>query len=243
MKIYIGCSGYSYNDWTGKFYPSDLSKSQWLTHYSDHFNTVEINNTFYKAPSQKVLSRWKEQTPPDFKFTIKAYRFFTHMKKLKVDDAFLESLHMFQDTISIMHDKMGCMLWQLPRNLKMNLEKLGALSSNLDHSVHHVIEFRDLSWFNEEVYQALEQNQLAYCMLSAPGKLPEDTRATGPAAYLRFHGKSKWYHYLYSDEELMDWKKKLQKLKGIEELYIYFNNDVNAHAVENALSLRRMMKA
>ncbi len=241
MKIFIGCSGYSYKDWKKKFYPEELPKKEWLSFYAEHFNTVEINNTFYKFPTQDQLSQWKDQTPKSFKFTIKANRYLSHMKKLKVDDDFMKSLKGFNESLESIKDKLGCVLWQLPGNLKENIPKLETFFDKLDHQMQHVIEFREKSWFNDQVYDVLRKHNIAYCMLSAPDDLPEEVVTTSKTAYLRFHGKSTWYNYEYSDEELNTWKNRLNKLKGINQLFIYFNNDHQAYAVKNAKALKEMM--
>ncbi|MFO7978079.1 MAG: DUF72 domain-containing protein [Bacteroidales bacterium] len=241
MKMFIGCSGYSYNDWNKKFYPEDLPKKDWLSFYAEHFNTVEINNTFYKFPTEDQLSQWKDETPAGFKFTIKANRYLSHMKKLKVDDDFMQSLERFNDTLESIKEKLGCVLWQLPGNLKQNIPKLETFFDKLDKSMQHVIEFREKSWFNDPVYQVLRKHGIAYCILSAPDDLPEDVVTTSNTAYLRFHGKSTWYNYEYSDDELLSWKNRVNKLKGIDQIFIYFNNDHQAYAVKNAMALKEMM--
>jgi uncharacterized protein YecE (DUF72 family) len=113
METFIGCSGFHYADWKKKFYPEDLPKKKWLAYYAEHFNSVEINNTFYKMPVEKLLLDWKEKTPRGFKFTIKANRYFTHQKKLKVDADFHNSFQPFTETLNALEDRLGCVLWQL----------------------------------------------------------------------------------------------------------------------------------
>jgi uncharacterized protein YecE (DUF72 family) len=234
METYIGCSGYHYSDWKKKFYPEDLPRDEWLAYYAGHFNTVEINNTFYKMPSRADLKQWYERTPDQFRFTIKANRFFTHLKKLKQDDAFSERLEDFQDILKALKNKLSCVLWQLPGNLHKNVPKLESFCNMVDHGVTHVIEFRHPSWFDDEVYEALEKGGVSFCILSAPGKLPETIRVTSRTAYVRFHGKDKWYDYHYGEKELEDWKDRLDRLKDTDTLFAYFNNDQHANAVENA---------
>ncbi len=238
MKTYIGCSGFHYSDWKKKFYPEDLPKKNWLEFYAEQFNTVEINNTFYKMPEEKDLKKWKETTPASFQFTLKANRYFTHQKKLNIDDDFKDRFSSFMDAASVMDKKLGCILWQLPRNQHKDVSKIESLGKLLNDTSHHVIEFRHESWFDEEVYGALSDYKLSFCILSAPDKLPEETLATSKVAYLRLHGKKDWYRYNYSDNELKTWHKRLKGLKNVTELYVYFNNDYEAHAVENAKTLK-----
>jgi uncharacterized protein YecE (DUF72 family) len=234
IKTFIGCSGFHYADWKKKFYPENLPKKNWLAYYTEHFNTVEINNTFYKMPGEKLFLDWKEKTPREFKFTIKANRYFTHQKKLNTDSDFQDSFYSFNDTLKALGTSLGCVLWQLPGNLHRNDQKLEDICKLLGKDNSHVFEFRHNSWFDQSVYEILEKYNVSFCMLSAPGKLPEDVRNTTETAYLRFHGKKTWYNYHYSDEELDNWKHKLKDLKNASELYVYFNNDHQAYAVENA---------
>jgi uncharacterized protein YecE (DUF72 family) len=241
MNIYIGCSGYSYKDWRKKFYPEDLPEKKWLSYYSEKFNTVEINNTFYKYPTENQLQQWVKNTPDDFKFTIKGHRFFTHMKKLKSDDSFMDSLNRFMGLLDVLEDKLACILWQLPGNLHKDIERLDEFFKKTGNSAQHVIEFRHRSWFDELVYEKLRHHKVSFCILSAPNGLPEDTITTSKTAYLRFHGKSTWYNYEYSNSELKTWTERLEKLEDIDDLFIYFNNDNNAYAVKNALKLMNML--
>ncbi len=242
MRTYTGCSGYHYSDWKDQFYPEDLPKDRWLAYYADHFNTVEINNTFYKMPSEGDLKQWKEQTPAHFRFTIKANRFFTHLKKMKQDDDFKQRLDDFREILKSLDNKLSCVLWQLPGNLHRNLSKLESFCNLLDQGVNHVIEFRHASWFDEEVYEVLEQEGVSFCMLSAPDELPEEVRAITSTAYIRFHGKDRWYDYHYSKKELRDWKERLERLEDVDSLFTYFNNDQHAHAVENARYLKSLFQ-
>lgn len=240
MKKYIGCSGFHYAGWKNKFYPEDIAEEKWLPYYAKHFNTVEINNTFYSMPEKESLQSWIDLTPDHFKFTVKANRFFTHMKKLKLDDSVLNSLQEFQDTVSVLDNKLGCILWQLPSNLHKNTGKLNSFSEALDMSIKHVLEFRHDSWFSEDVFNLLEENEIAFCILSAP-ELPDTVRTTTNFAYMRFHGTDEWYDYHYSDNELNRWKKRLDEINGVKELYIYFNNDPNAWSAENAEKLKSIL--
>lgn len=240
-KKYIGCSGYYYNDWKEKFYPAGLAKSKWLQYYSTHFNTVEINNTFYKMPAENALRKWYNDTPANFIFTLKGYRFMTHIKKLHIDEIFKENLVEFQTKAHILKEKLGSVLWQFPHSVKINLSRLEAFFQLLDPSIQHVIEFRDIGWFNDEVYQLLTKYHIAFCMVSAPGDLSEEVRVTSDVAYLRFHGKSDWYRYEYSTEELEQWNVKLSQIQ-VKQFYAYFNNDFNANAVRNGLTFARIME-
>jgi uncharacterized protein YecE (DUF72 family) len=240
MEVYIGCSGFRYEDWKNHFYPGNLSRDHWLEYYSQYFNSVEINHTFYSYPREENLRCWLDNTPDDFRFSIKAHRFFSHQKKLETDASFLESLDEFQSTLHVLKEKLGCVLWQLPGNFHKDVPRFQTFCSKLDRSMRHAIEFRHPSWFNESVYEILRECDVSYCILSAPNGLPEDLVATNKTAYLRFHGKSTWYNYLYTVDELFDWKERLDKLNDIDQLFIYFNNDHNANAIQNANNLKAL---
>ncbi len=236
MAYYIGCSGYHYDDWKGKFYPEDLEKKKWLEYYSEHFNTVEINNTFYQIPEKKTLKEWVSITPDDFRFAVKGSRYITHMKKLKDPG---EHLKKFYDGIKPLRKKTDVILWQLPGNLHKNKEKLENFCKILDKDFRNVIEFRHTSWFNDEIYDLLAEYDVMTCSLSAPGDLPEVLVDRTKSVYLRFHGKEEWYKYDYSREELKKWVERLKKSKA-KDYYVYFNNDHEAHSTENAMTLKEL---
>lgn len=163
----------------------------------------------------------------------------THVKKLHIDDPFKTTLSDFQRKAYILKEKLGTILWQFPHSVKLNLERLEHFFQLLDPGIQHVVEFRDLSWFNEEVYQLLAKYHVTFCMLSAPG-FPEEARFTSPIGYLRFHGKD-WYRYNYTHDDLYQWKQILASSR-FEKLFVYFNNDFEAHAVYNGLTFAEMLK-
>src|SRR5690554_1355913 len=189
MKTMIGCSGFHYKHWKGKFYPEKLPQKKWLPYYAQSFDTVEINNTFYRMPEEKNIRSWMEQTPAHFRFTIKANRYFTHQKKLHVDDDFRNQYEAFDTAVKILGNRLGCVLWQLPGSLRRDDSRIHNLFRLFDKTTVNVMEFRHESWFNDEIYNLLSEHNVSYCMLSAPGNLPEEVLATAPTAYVRFHGK------------------------------------------------------
>lgn len=235
LKKYIGCSGYYYNHWKGLFYPEDLAKTKWLPFYAQHFNTVEINSSFYHIPLDSTINNWYRITPPHFVFTLKGYRFVTHLKKLNIDTSILELLYDFQRKAYLLKDKLGCILWQLPKSLGMDLDKLEKFCKALDTSIPQVFEFRHGSWFNNEVNQLLSNYNCTFCILSAPDNIPETVYATSDTAYLRFHGKNGWYDDNYSEDQLNQWVDKLKPLVGVKKLFAYFNNDFHGFAVNNGI--------
>jgi len=237
MEKFIGCSGFHYKDWKGKFYPEDIKKEDWLEYYSKSFNSVEINNTFYKIPEKDTLKYWLWQTPEDFRFSLKGSRYITHMKKLKDCKKHVER---FYKAIEPLEEKLGAVLWQLPGNLHRNDEKIETFCKELDNTYTNVIEFRHISWFNREIYELLSSYGVTVCSLSAPGDLPEMLEDSSGKIYLRFHGKEEWYRYQYSEEELGEWTEKIHQ-SGAGISYVYFNNDYKAYAVENGIKMKELL--
>ncbi len=241
MTKFIGCSGFHYDDWKGKFYPEDLSKDEWLPYYAEHFQTVEINNSFYGLPSEKTLENWHKQTPRHFKFTMKGSRYVTHQKKLVNDENMREAVKIFYERVEKLRGKLGCVLWQLPGNLHRNDEKLKNFCSFLSSDFKNVIEFRHESWFDDKIYRMMKKQNVGFCILSAPDTLPETPAVTTDTAYVRFHGKDEWYVYDYSNRELKEWAERIEDLSA-ERVYCYFNNDTEAKAVKNAQFLQKKLK-
>lgn len=239
---YIGCSGYYYKHWIGLFYPEDLPKYKWLPFYAEHFRTVEINSSFYHMPKDSAVTNWYKITPPDFVFTLKGYRYITHLKKLVIDEKVIQLLADFQQKAYLLKEKLGCILWQLPASVKVNLQKLEDFCKILDRGIPQVFEFRHSSWFVPEVFSLLKEYNCSLCMLSAPGNLPEMVYATSDIAYLRFHGKNGWYDDNYSNEQLDRWVEMLKPLK-VTKLFVYFNNDFHAFAINNALYFAKVFNA
>ncbi len=237
-KFFVGCSGWSYGAWSGKFYPADLKQGEWLAYYARNFNTVEVNMSFYRFPFKNMVKGWYDRTPKGFLFTLKANRMITHVKKLKGTEKLLASFYSLAD---LLHEKLACILFQIPpsltkdKHMKTLEDFLTALSP--DHK--NVIEFRHKSWFCREVYDLLSVHKTIFCILSAPD-LPSDAVVTGNLAYVRFHGVSSWYDHHYSQEELTGWAKRIKGLKV--DTFAYFNNDVNAYAPQNALELGSILK-
>ncbi len=240
MYTFIGCSGFHYDHWKGPFYPQDLSQKEWLPHYAKYFKTVEINNSFYRLPKKQTLKKWHEQTPGNFRFTMKGSQYITHRKKLVDDDNLRSGLNNFYNTVEVLGGKLGCILWQLPGNLHRNDKKLDTFCSRLSTDFKNVMEFRHRSWFAEPIMGILSKHQVSYCIISAPDDLPEDMHITTDTGYMRFHGKSQWYNYNYSDDELQDWSIKIKKMSA-PRIYIYFNNDAETNAVKNARYLQELL--
>jgi uncharacterized protein YecE (DUF72 family) len=238
-NYFLGCSGWYYNDWAGRFYPEKLAKSKWLEYYSEHFNTVEINNTFYRFPNEKTVKGWYNKTPDDFKITLKANQLITHRKRFKDTQSTINRFYKLSD---ILEDKLGCILFQIPPSKSKDIDFLKNALKQFDPEKNNIIEFRHPSWFNEEVYNLLNEFEAGFCSVSSPD-LPEDLITTFPVVYVRFHGMgAEKYRYIYPKEELKEWAVKI-KNSDVKYVFCYFNNDYNANAPKNAEMLQEMINS
>jgi len=237
MIYHLGTSGWSYKDWKGRFYPEELPQKDWLPYYGEHFNTVEINMTFYRFPKPETLQGWLDKVPAHFKFTLKANRQITHFKKIK---GVKNEVRYFYVLANSLEEKLGCILFQLPPSLTMDLDLLEEFLSILSTKYKNVIEFRHESWYTEKVYKLLETYKVIFCIVSS-SKVPKTVVETTETTYSRFHGLTGGYRYSYLDEELKRWAETIKKTKS-KECYIYFNNDYQAHAVANCRTLGEILQ-
>jgi uncharacterized protein YecE (DUF72 family) len=238
MKLYIGTSGWVYNHWRGLFYPQGLAQAKWLEFYSQHFATVELNNSFYHLPSEKAFEAWRNRTPPGFVYTVKVSRLITHLKKLRNVETALET---FLSRARLLHEKLGPLLYQLPPNMPRNEALLQAFLELLPRGLYHAFEFRNESWFDEEVFTLLRKYGIGFCIYDMPGFVTP-IAATADFAYIRFHGSAGMYESCYSDSEIEAWANRIEKLgQRLTSVYVYFNNDSQAFAVRNAKMLARRL--
>lgn len=237
-KWYIGTSGWSYEHWRERFYPGDLKQIDWLGYYARHFGTVEINATFYRLPSEGMLIGWSKRTPSGFRFAIKGSRRITHSHKLRDIGA---PLQVFLERISLIKEKVLCILWQLPPSLQFDLPLLEQFCSQLPASFRYAIEFRHASWIQDRTFDLLARYNIAHCTISAPG-LPCNLTATTDFVYIRFHGINGWYSYQYSEADLFWWRDRIKAMgESVDKVLGYFNNDYEAYAVRNALRLKELL--
>jgi uncharacterized protein YecE (DUF72 family) len=235
LQYYIGTSGWHYDHWRYLFYPDKLPKAKWLEFYSRHFTTVELNNSFYRLPSEEAFANWRDSSPDNFTFAVKVSRFITHIKRLKNIE---QPLDTFLGRAKILKDKLGPLLYQLPPNMHRNDARLESFLSLLPQELKHVLEFRHESWLGEGVFEILRRYNAGLCVFDMPG-LSCPLVATANFAYVRFHGSTELYSSCYSDDELADWARRLAGLAPeVREVYIYFNNDAEAFAVKNAMTFR-----
>jgi uncharacterized protein YecE (DUF72 family) len=235
---YIGCSGFSYKHWKGRFYPEEVPQKKWFEYYCQHFNTVELNVTFYRVPKPEVFRSWYERSPKEFKFTVKAPRLITHYKKFKNITTEIQN---FYDIVSTnLDNKLGSVLFQMHPRFAYTEENLELLCSHLDPAFTNVIEFRHISWWQNDVYKTLKKNNITFCSISYPG-LPDTVIKTAPAMYYRFHGVPKLYLSPYSKEQLAIISKAIKTQRGVTDVYIYFNNDIDVHAIDNAKTVQHLV--
>jgi uncharacterized protein YecE (DUF72 family) len=238
--VRVGCSGWQYKHWRGNFYPTELPQRQWFDHYASIFDTVEINNSFYRLPEAATFAAWAARAPRSFVFAVKASRFLTHMKKLKDPE---EPVDRFFSRARSLRSHLGPVLYQLPPGWKLDLPRLEHFLHVLPRDVRHVIEFREPSWYTAEVYALLERHRVSLCLHDMPGSAT-GRRRVGPCVYVRFHGATGRYDGSYPDERLADWAEWLQGAASTSvPVYAYFNNDVGGHAPRNARVLRRYLES
>ncbi|GAB4191000.1 MAG: DUF72 domain-containing protein [Simkaniaceae bacterium] len=238
-EIFIGTSGWHYTHWKGPFYPEDLSESEMLGFYKDRLSTVEINNTFYQLPKIKTVKDWKKQVPDDFRFSVKASRYITHVKKLKDPKETLKKLF---TRIKYLENSLGVILFQLPGKFGKNLERLDNFLKNLPGGKKYAFEFRDLQWHDEEVYDLLEKYKAAFCIYEY-GRMQTEDVVTCGHVYIRLHGPKGAYQGKYSSKSLKSWAKKIIDWRNDgRDVYCYFDNDQKGYAPQNAIDLLEFLK-
>ena len=240
-SVRIGCSGWQYKHWRGTFYPAALPQKAWLDYYVQQFDTVEINNTFYRLPESSSFLEWRRRAPRRFEYAVKASRFLTHMKKLKDPD---EAIKRFFERARHLQRTLGPVLFQLPPRWPVNLERLRTFLDALPRRHRYAIEFREPSWYADEILQLLESRGVALCLHDMPGS--ESGRiVTGRFVYVRFHGShgGRKYGGTYSDQMLESWAEWLANcLRGGLPIYAYFNNDAHGYAPRDAARLREKIQ-
>jgi len=218
--LWAGASGYSYKEWKGSFYPADLAADDMLGWYARHLSTVEINNTFYRNPKREVLARWAESTPGHFRFAIKATRRITHDSRLKADGA-AEPLRYLYGSLEALGGKLGAVLFQLPPNLKKDVPRLRDFLALLPQHHRAAFEFRNESWFDDEVYAALQGAGASLCFSEREDDAPPPLVQTAPWGYVRLRLER------YSDDDLAAWAARLAAT-GWQQVYAYFMHEPTA---------------
>lgn len=249
-QVLIGTSGWGYDEWVGPFYPRSLRKEDYLLYYSEIFYTNEINTTFYNIPSRWVVDNWVKKTPRNFLFSAKLPQTITHEHKLDINSC-LDDLDYFLKVMEplIESRKLIAFLIQLPPsfNRKEHFSNLKEFIDNWPGSpesdnYHLVVEFRDKSWMDDEVFRYLKNKSLTYCAVIEP-LLPPRMDVTNPAfAYIRFHGYGKkiWFDYCFNEEEIKKWVHPIREvIQKVDRVGIYFNNHFSGYAAKNSLMLMK----
>jgi uncharacterized protein YecE (DUF72 family) len=236
-QVHIGTSGWHYNHWRGPFYPEKLPAARMLDFYITHFDTVELNNSFYKLPSVEAFANWRRSTPPGFCFAVKASRFLTHNKKLKDPESALQN---FLPRAEALQEKLGPILFQLPPRWRVNVDRLREFLQALPRRHRYAFEFREPSWNTEAVYDTLRRHNAAYCIYELDC-FHSPLEVTADFAYVRLHGPGGKYQGCYSPSTLREWAGRIAQWNKLRAIYIYFDNDQAAYAAQNALALKRLL--
>ena len=239
-KVYIGTSGWHYAHWRGPFYPKDLKSDRMLRFYADHFDTVEINNSFYRLPTTAAIEAWCRETAPDFCFAVKASRYITHSRKLKDPE---DSSEKFFAQIEALNERLGPVLFQLPPGWKVNAERLEDFLSVLPRRHRYAFEFRNATWNVPPVYEALRRHNCAFCIYALAG-FQSPLEITADFTYLPLHGPGDKYQGDYSKSILGTWAKRIETWrKTLTHIFIYFDNDQSGFAAKNALELKQLVES
>jgi uncharacterized protein YecE (DUF72 family) len=237
--VRIGCSGWNYSHWRERVYPKGLPQHRWLAHYASLFDTVEVNNTFYRLPNRSAVAGWVAQSPPGFVFAVKASRFLTHVKRLA---DLGQGLERFYERIEPLVDspKMGPVLWQLPPHFRRDDDRLAGALERLPAG-RHCFEFRHESWFASEVYALLRAHDAALVIGDTPQRTFQAHELTATWTFIRFHHGRRGRGGNYSERELEEWAARIEAWRREADIYAYFNNDWNAYAVRNARWLQERL--
>jgi uncharacterized protein YecE (DUF72 family) len=237
-RAYIGTSGWDYDAWQDGFY-RDQPKTQWLAACAQCFSGLEINATFNRLQRRETFQRWRDQTPPDFRFALKANRYLTHNRRLMEP---VPCVVLQRDRASGLHGKLAAVLWQLPQTLQLNLRKLEAFARALQRwrSARHAIEFRHESWFDDEVADCLRRHRIAACQSDA-ADWPLWSAVTTDFVYVRLHGRSAASGY--SEDQLRLWARRVRRWRreGLE-VHVYFEDNAAGYAPRNALRLIELVE-
>jgi uncharacterized protein YecE (DUF72 family) len=247
MEILVGTSGWAYKDWNPKFFPPDIKGAKQLPYLSERFRTVEINASFYRMPSAAVFAGWRKNSNEKFVFSVKLNRYLTHRKRLILDDESLPYLKAFIHNASALKEKFAALLIQLPPNQKAEIERLDEFLKTVRKQFARrrfkpdiAIEFRHQSWFNEQTYEILRRHRVALT-IGHSSTYPHEKVFTQDFSYIRLHGPGPMFRSKYSEEELRSWYRFMRKQKGIKKFYVYFNNDFQANAIDNATYLKSLV--
>lgn len=247
-QIYIGTSGWHYDDWIGLFYPKEVTGYNELRYHAEHFNSVENNSSFYRIARESTYKTWDKMTPDQYKFSIKLNKLITHIQRLEVNDVVREKVKYILSTTQVLRDKLGAIVIQLPPHFKYDLERLQTFLSfftaevkNQRYQFDIAIEFRNKNWFTDDVYKILEKNNTGL-VAGQSSRYPLMRRVTADVAYIRMHGPEELFASKYTAEQLAEWAAYIRSITPhVKRVYVYFNNDFHGYALENAKELQAML--
>ena len=234
--IHIGTSGWNYEHWKGIFYPPDCPKSKWLEFYAQHYGTVELNASFYRLPKPQTFENWRARTPDNFLWAVKANKYITHIKRIRDVE---EPLRRFFDSVELLKEKLGPILFQLPPSLSFNEAALSGFCRQLKGNYLYALEIRHESWAQKRAIKILKDYNIALCISDTAGRYPYIEEDTATFGYIRLHGSKKLYASEYTEEELNTYA---QKIRGwSKDTYLYFDNDYGGYAIKNAQRLKEIL--
>ena len=235
---FVGTSGWHYDHWVGPFYPKDVDRKRLLDFYAQRFQTAEINNTFYQLPTERAVDDWRRHVPSGFVFACKASRYITHMKKLKDPSS---GTRRFFDALQPLGRKRGPMLFQLPPRWGVDAQRLDDFLEAAPAAGRYAFEFRDESWWTDEVYDILSRHNAAFCEYDLNGKR-SPSQTTADFHYVRLHGPDGRYRGQYDGRTLAGWARRFEKWLAGRDVYCYFDNDEAGYAPQDALRLKEMLE-
>ncbi|HYK57586.1 MAG TPA: DUF72 domain-containing protein [Flavisolibacter sp.] len=239
IKWHIGCSGFHYKEWKNEFYPRGLAQSKWFDFYTQHFNTLELNVTFYRFPTLQSLKSWYDKAPAGFSFSAKVPRSITHFKKFEETEQMLKDF--YQLLKEGLQEKLSCVLFQLPPQFSFSEERLEKILSQVDASFNNVIEFRNESWWREDVKAVLKKNDISFCGVSFPKITFDDAVINTPLCYYRFHGVPRLFYSEYDPAFIEKIFRQIEANKNVKEAFIYFNNTASLAALHNARYVQQLI--
>lgn len=239
IKWHIGCSGFSYKEWKKEFYPESLAQSKWFSYYTQHFNTLELNVTFYRFPTIKSLKGWYDKAPEGFTFSSKVPRSITHFKKLEGTERMLQDFYgLLKEGLN---EKLSCVLFQLPPQFSYSEERLEKILNQANPSFNNVIEFRNESWWRKDVQTILKKANISFCGVSFPKIVHDEAVVNTPLTYYRFHGVPKLFYSEYDDAFLEKIAAQITQNKKVKQAYICFNNTASLAALHNAKFFQKLV--
>lgn len=240
INWHIGCSGFSYREWKEEFYPKGLAQSKWFDFYAKHFNTLELNVTFYRFPTVNSLQGWYHKAPEGFNFSAKVPRSITHFKKFEGTERMTSDFYgLLKEGLK---EKLACVLFQLPPQFSYSDANLEKILHQMDASFKNVIEFRNESWWRKDVQKTLAKHNISFCGVSFPKISFDDAVMNTPLCYYRFHGVPRLFYSEYDEAFIEKIYNEIQQGKKVKEAFIYFNNTASLAALHNAKYFQKLIR-